>query len=220
MPQESGVLGIYGGTFDPVHFGHLRLAEEARQNLELCEVRWIPTGDPRHRPPPEVGAQQRLDMVRLALASNPAFTLDSSEVEQQSPSYTVPTLERLRTELGGHRPLVLLLGADAFAGLVSWHRWRDLFTLAHIGLSHRPGVFLDSSSLPSGLAQEYCQRQQDNADCLRESPAGCIVPFAMTQLAISATAIRTCLQQGESPRYLLPDTVIDYIRRHKLYRKL
>lgn len=220
MPQESGVLGIYGGTFDPVHFGHLRLAEEARQNLGLSEVRWIPAGDPRHRPSPEVGAQHRLAMVRLALADNPTFTLDSSEVEQQSPSYTVPTLERLRSELGGHRPLVLLLGADAFAGLVAWHRWRDLFTLAHIGLSHRPGVHLDSASLPSGLAQEYCRRQQDSPDRLRESPAGCIVPFAMTQLAISATAIRTCLQQGESPRYLLPDTVMDYIRRHKLYRKL
>ena len=220
MRPDSGILGLFGGTLDPVHFGHLRLAEEARQSLHLSEVRWIPAGDPKHRPPPEVSAAQRLDMVRLALAGNPHFSLDPTEVTQEAPSYTVPTLERLRAQLGAGRPLVLLLGADAFAGLPSWHRWRDLFELAHIGLSHRPGVELAAETLPPELAEEYRQRRLDDPSRLADSPAGRIVPFAMTQLAISATAIRALLVTGESPRYLLPDAVIDYIQRHKLYRKL
>ena len=120
MPElMAGVLGIFGGTFDPVHFGHLRLAEEAADALKLSSVRWIPAGQPALREEPKVGARQRLDMVRLAIAGNPRFELDAAEVESEQTSYTVPTLERLRRPgvCGAHRPLVLLVGADAFAGI-------------------------------------------------------------------------------------------------------
>lgn len=216
-PNVSEVLGVFGGTFDPVHFGHLRLAEEARQYLGLTRVRWIPAGQPRHRAVPQVTGRHRLDMVRLALSGNPGFELDAAEVESEQPSFTVPTLERLRQELGAERPLVLLLGADAFAGLPTWHRWKELLTLAHIAVSHRPGFPVEVASLPAQLAELYGRCRLADPGELARQPAGGIVTFAMTQLAISATQIRRLLQNGENARYLLPDAVIDYIARNQLY---
>ncbi len=217
-PKLSEPLGLFGGTFDPVHFGHLRLAEEAVTHLGLASVRWTPAGQPPHRGQPQVTADQRLDMVRLATAGNARFVIDAAEVEAAAPSYTVHTLERLRRELGPTRPLVLLVGADAFAGLNSWHRWRDLFALAHVAVSHRPGFPVETSSLPVDLAAEFgCRRAADPA-ALATSPSGAIATFAMTQLAISATQIRRLLANGLSARYLLPDDVLDYIQTHSLYR--
>lgn len=211
-------LGLFGGTFDPVHFGHLRLAEEAIAHLGLGGVRWLPAGQPPHRGVPQVTAGQRLDMVRRATAGNPRFTVDPAEVEAAAPSYTVHTLERLRRELGDAQPLVLLVGADAFAGLAAWHRWRDLFALAHIAVSHRPGFPVETASLPHELATEFADRRLVDASALRAAPAGGIVTFAMTQLAISATQIRKLLANDLSARYLLPDDVLDYIQTHSLYR--
>jgi nicotinate-nucleotide adenylyltransferase len=214
----SDPLGLFGGTFDPVHFGHLRLAEESIGHLGLGGVRWIPAGQPPHRGVPQVTAEQRLEMVRRATGGNPGFAVDASEVEAAAPSYTVRTLERLRSELGDTRPLVLLVGADAFAGLASWHRWRELFALAHIAVSHRPGFPVEPASLPAELAVEFENRRLADAGALRQAPAGGIVTFAMTQLAISATQIRKLLANGLSARYLLPDDVLDYISAHSLYR--
>ncbi len=211
-------LGLFGGTFDPIHYGHLRLAEEAIAHLGLGGVRWLPAGQPPHRGVPQVTAAQRLDMVRQATAGNPRFCVDASEVEADAPSYTVHTLERLRRELGGQQQLVLLVGADAFAGLATWHRWRDIFTLAHVAVSHRPGFPVETASLPHELATEFNDRRLDDFSSLRAAPAGGIVTFAMTQLAISATQIRKLLANGLSARYLLPDEVLDYIQTHSLYR--
>ena len=218
FPKLSEPLGLFGGTFDPVHFGHLRLAEESIAHLGLGGVRWIPAGQPPHRGTPQVTPQQRLEMVRLAMASNERFSLDPSEVEAEAPSYTVHTLERLRRELGAQQSLVLLVGADAFAGLATWHRWRDIFALAHVAVSHRPGFPVEISSLPHELATEFHDRRLANVDGLKASPAGGIVTFAMTQLAISATQIRKLLANDLSARYLLPDSVLDYIQTHSLYR--
>jgi nicotinate-nucleotide adenylyltransferase len=218
FPKLSEPLGLFGGTFDPVHFGHLRLAEESIAHLGLGGVRWIPAGQPPHRGTPQVTAQQRLEMVHLAMANNARFLLDPSEVEAAAPSYTVHTLERLRRELGGEQSLVLLVGADAFAGLATWHRWRDIFALAHVAVSHRPGFPVEISSLPHELATEFNDRRLANVDGLKASPAGGIVTFAMTQLAISATQIRKLLANELSARYLLPDSVLDYIQTHSLYR--
>lgn len=215
MPEP---LGIFGGTFDPVHTGHLRLAEEAIDHLGLGGVLWIPAGQPPHRAAPQVTAQQRLAMVRLATADNPAFRVDAAEVEAAQPSYTVHTLERLRAEYGADTPLLLLVGADAFAGLPTWHRWHDLFALAHIAVSHRPGFPVEAASLPAELAGEFERRRLANVAGLRQRPAGAIVTFAMTQLAISATQIRQLLANRRSPRYLLPQAVLDYIEFHNLYR--
>ena len=214
----SEPLGLFGGTFDPVHFGHLRLAEEAIGHLGLGGVRWIPAGQPPHRGVPEVTAEQRLEMVLRCTAENEHFSVDASEVKAAAPSYTVHTLERLRAELGAEHSLILLVGADAFAGLSGWHRWRDIFSLAHVAVSHRPGFPVEITSLPHELATEFHDRHLTGIDGLKDTPAGGIATFAMTQLAISATQIRKLLANGVSARYLLPDSVLDYIQRHQLYR--
>ena len=217
-------LGVFGGTFDPVHFAHLRLAEEAADSLNLAQVRWIPAGQPACRGTPQVSAAQRLAMVRLAIAGNPRFELDSAEVDDAlidaaRTSYTVPTLERLRQPqvCGAQRPLVLLVGADAFAGLNRWHRWSSLLDLAHIAVAHRPGFPVEEASLSGALAEVYRQRFSPDPAVLAAAPAGAIVSFAMTQLDVSATKVRALLSKRRSVRYLVPDALVAYIQEHHLY---
>lgn len=229
MPEATGnqplqqAWGIFGGTFDPVHFGHLRLAEEAADHLNLDNVLWIPAGQPTHRRAsnklPGVSGRQRLEMVRLATDGNPRFALDPADVLSERPSYTVPTLERLRADpvCGKLRPLILLLGADAFAGLSTWHRWSELFDLAHIAVAQRPGFLLDPATLEPALAEVFRDRYSDAPAAVHNSAAGRIVSFPMTPLDISATRIRTIFAAGGSPRYLLPDAVIAYIQDTNLY---
>ena len=223
MPEQEELrpLGVFGGTFDPVHFGHLRLAEEAHEALGLEAVRWIPAGKPALRGTPSCNARQRLEMVRLVIADNPHFVLDPAEVEAERPSFTVPTLERLRQTgvCGPQRPLVLLIGADAFAGLASWHRWECLFELAHVAVAHRPGFPVDPEHLPDSLSRIYRQRFNPGASALKEFPAGFIANFAMTQLDISATRIRNQLSKGLSVRYLMPERLIDHIQKNHLYQE-
>ncbi|MGB4675001.1 MAG: nicotinate-nucleotide adenylyltransferase [Azovibrio sp.] len=211
-------LGIFGGTFDPVHFGHLRLAEEAHEALGLTAICWVPAGQPPHRASPRIAPRHRLAMVRLAVAGNPHFRVAACEMERAEPSYTVTTLSRLRREQGPRQPLVLLMGADAFTGLASWYCWQEIFGLAHLAVLHRPGYPLLEERLPEPLAREFVQRRCAGPADLALAPAGAILPLPMTQLDISATHIRSLLSRGASPRYLLPDEVLDYIRRHQLYR--
>jgi nicotinate-nucleotide adenylyltransferase len=221
MPPDAveKPLGIFGGTFDPVHFGHLRLAEEATDLLGLSGVRWIPAGQPALRDTPRIGPRQRLDMVRLAIAGNPRFELDPAEVDTSAPSYTVPTLERLRRSdaCGADRPLVLLVGNDTFAGMVEWHRWEHLFELAHIAVAHRPGYSIDPERLPPELATVFHHRLREDPAQLASAPAGYLITLAMTPLDISATRIRSLLSKGASPRYLLPESVLAHIHEHRLY---
>ena len=217
MSGRDEPIGLLGGTFDPVHYGHLRLAEEAREALDLAEVRWLPAGQPPHRQVPRVAAAHRLEMVRRAVADNPAFAVDDAETRVDAPSYSVTTLERLRAGMGD-RPLVLLMGADAFLGLATWHRWRDLLSLTHIGVAARPGVDLSPAALPAELAAACADRLGADPCLLRAAPAGRVVRFAMTPLAISASLLRARLAAGLSARYLLPDPVREYIDRQQLYR--
>jgi nicotinate-nucleotide adenylyltransferase len=155
----------------------LRLAEEAIGHLGLGGVRWIPAGQPPHRGTPQVTACQRLEMVLRSTAGNARFSVDASEVEAAAPSFTVHTLERLRAELGTEQSLVLLVGADAFGGLPTWHRWRELFALAHIAVSHRPGFPVEMASLPPELAGEFASRRLADAGDLKQVPAGGIITF-------------------------------------------
>ena len=211
-------IGIFGGTFDPIHFGHLRLAEEMAEALCLGSVRFIPAGTPPHRTRPRTDAHLRLEMVRLAIAGNPHFVLDGREVGLPRLSYTVETLTSLRAEVGPDQPLCLLLGADAFLGLTSWHRWQDLFTLAHIAVAHRPG-FPQSTwkdAMPEALRAEL-ERRMAQAQDLTSCAAGLIVTRPITALDISATHIRDTLRTARSPRYLLPNAVLDYIQSNHLY---
>lgn len=211
-------IGIFGGTFDPIHYGHLRLAQELATRLALGEVRFIPAGLPPHRLAPRVSPRHRLEMVRRGIAGNPLFTVDEREVFKPTPSYTVETLAELQRELGADRPLCLLMGADAFLGLTEWHRWRELFGLAHIAVAERPGFEgIGRAAVSAPLKEELARRLQPDAAALHNTPAGAVVTCAITALDISATRIRQGLQSGESPRYLLPDAVLDYIEAHRLY---
>jgi nicotinate-nucleotide adenylyltransferase len=225
MPSECmAPLGILGGTFDPIHIAHLRLAQEALEACALGSVRFVPAGQPSHRDQPRAAAKHRLAMARLALEGCPRFELDDAEVLNNAPSYTVPTLERLRKVFGAERPLVLLLGMDAFLGLESWHRWRELFNLAHIVVATRPGNVMDFTKLDvpvgtstSALGGEVQSRYTPAPEVLSASAAGRISQFGMTSLDISATAIRAGLATGKSPRFLVPSGVLDYIEDNRLY---
>jgi nicotinate-nucleotide adenylyltransferase len=221
MPLETTqkLLGIFGGTFDPVHLAHLRLAEEAADVLGLAGVRWIPAGRPALRDAPCAGPRQRLEMVRLAIAGNPRFELDPAEVDTPGPSYTVSTLERLRRPeaCGAARPLVLLVGNDAFAGMTGWRHWQRLFELSHVAVAHRPGYPIDAGHLAPELAETFRKRYRQDRAHLADAPVGSIVTFAMTPLDISATRIRALLSTGESARYLMPDSVLAHIRKHRFY---
>lgn len=205
-----------GGTFDPIHYGHLRLAEEMAEYLALERVLFIPAGQPPHRSAPRTAALHRLEMTRRAIAGNPRFVLDAREVNAARPSYTVDTLSELRAELGASARVWLLLGADAFFGLPGWHAWRELFALANIAVAARPGVDdLDPATLPSALKAEVTGRR--TADPTTAGAAGCVLLRQTTALDISASGIRERLVRGASVRYLLPDAVLGYIHEHQLY---
>jgi len=209
-------IGIFGGTFDPIHFGHLRLAEEMADAIGLDRVLFIPAGQPPHRDAPLIAATYRLEMVRRAIAGNPRFAVDGREVQRLCPSYTVDTLTALRAELGKEQPLWLLLGADAFLGLPSWHAWRQLFELANIAVAARPGArLMQPDAMPDDLKNEVLPRQV--ADASAAASAGSVLLQHMTPLDISASAIRDTLARHDSARYLLPDAVLDYIHQHQLY---
>ena len=209
-------IGIFGGTFDPVHFGHLRLAEEMADAIGLSRVLFIPAGQPPHRGVPRTAAVHRMEMVRRAVAGNPRFAADAREVNSLRPSYTVDTLTALRAELGFDQPLWLLLGADAFLDLPGWHEWRRLFELAHIAVAARPGArLLQNDALEEPLKSEVLRRRV--ADAAVSGAAGAVLLRQMTPLEISATAIRDILARRGSARYLLPDPVLDYIHEHQLY---
>lgn len=217
-------IGIFGGTFDPIHYGHLRLAEEMAAALNLREVRFIPSGQPPHRAEPQTSPQHRLEMVRLAIAGNPRFVLDAREVRRAQetqgkntrPSYTVDTLTELRQELEPLQPVYLLLGADAFLGLPGWHKWRSLFDLVHIAVAERAGTSLPPA-LPDELQREVAARVPQDLG-VDMGPAGTVRILQMTPLAISARAIRQALFIQKSVRYLLPDCVLDYLQQQHLYK--
>ena len=187
-------IGIFGGTFDPIHFGHLRLAEEMAAALGLSRVLFMPAGQPPHREVPHISAAHRLEMVRRAIASNPFFAVDAREVQRAQPSYTVESLTALRDELGPDQPMWLLLGADAFLGLAGWHHWQRLFGLANIAVVGRPGAqALQPDAMQEPLKSEVLNRLV--ADHTAAGPAGSVWFQHMTPLEISATAIRDILGQ-------------------------
>lgn len=212
-------VGIFGGTFDPIHYGHLRLAQEALEQCRLSAVRFIPSGTPPHRASPLAAAEHRVAMARLALQGNPAFVLDEREAGRTDPCYSVDTLAELRSELGADTPLCLLIGSDAFLQLHTWHQWLRLFELAHIVVIQRPGKPLGNAivTAEASLREQYQQRLAPAPAALHETAQGRIVALNMPLLDISATDIRKRAAQGRSLNYLLPEAVNQYIRKQKLY---
>jgi nicotinate-nucleotide adenylyltransferase len=211
-------IGILGGTFDPIHFGHLRLAEEMLELAGLSQIHFIPTGTPPHRGSPQVPAQQRSAMVQLAIADQPAFVLDEREVRRDRLCYTVDTLSELRAEFGATQPLCLLIGGDAFLQLHTWHEWERLFELAHIIIGYRPGYTLDEriEIAPEVLRKHYRERLCA-VEAMAHAPCGGVAELAIPKLEISATDIRRRVAEGRTIRYLLPNAVADYIHQHHLY---
>ncbi len=207
------MIGIFGGTFDPVHYGHLRPALEVKQALGMAQVRFIPCYIPPHRAAPGATPEQRLAMLRLALAGVPGFVADERELLRGGPSYMVDTLASLRGELGDE-PLALMLGQDAFAGIDSWHRWQQLFELAHIVVARRPGSEMPGTG---ALAALVADRLADQSAQLHTSPSGKIWFQDVTQLDISATAIRACVKEEGGCRFLTPEPVREYVEAHGLY---
>ncbi len=206
------MIGVFGGTFDPIHFGHLRSALEIADALELERVQMIPSADPPHRGQPRVPADQRLAMLELALRGQHRLVADDREIRRAGKSYMVDTLIDLQQEF--RQPLALILGFDAFAGLANWHRWLQLFELAHVVVVTRPG---SKGELESSVREHVFLRVVGQPDRLRKTEAGAIWFCQLTQLAISATAIRAYRRKGDSPRYLLPAAVLDYIEQNQLY---
>ncbi len=207
------MIGILGGSFDPVHCGHLRLALEAPQELKLDEVRLIPCGIPPHRAPPRASAQQRLAMLSAATQGEPGLRVDDREIIRPGPSYTVDTLASLRAEFPD-TPLCLILGLDAFLGLPTWRRWRELLDFAHIAVAHRPGWEMNIAGEMEQLLARY--RVADASE-LRAHQGGRIVLWAMPALDISSSRIRALIAQAKSVRYIVPDAVREIIRTQHIY---
>jgi nicotinate-nucleotide adenylyltransferase len=208
------MIGILGGTFDPVHYGHLRSALEVKDIFGLTEVRLIPCANPPHRNQPAVNAEMRLQMLELAIKNQPGLKIDTRELDRydqyQAPSYMVDTLESLRQEFPVE-PLLLFIGSDAFKHLTGWHQWQQLFDYAHIVVMTRPSFETQE------LDGFFKARLVKDINELAQSKAGKLCFQQITQLDISATAIRDMIARKQNPGFLLPDAVIEYIKQHRLY---
>lgn len=207
-------VGLLGGTFDPVHIGHLRSALEVAEFMCLDELRLLPNARPPHRDTPQVAAEHRLSMVRSAVQGVERLTVDDRELARDMPSYTIDTLESIRAQLQAHDQLFLVLGWDAFCGLPSWHRWEELLQHCHILVLQRPDADVEP---PDALRNLLAARSESDPTAM-SGPAGHISFVWQTPLAVSATQIRQLLASGKSVRFLVPDAVLAYIEAHDLYR--
>ena len=206
-------MGVFGGTFDPVHYGHLRTAFEMLQALRFDEVRFMPCGNPPHRGKTYADAELRLEMVRVATEGQPGFVVDDRELHRDGPSYSVDTLAALRSDFP-LRPLALIIGMDAFLGLPKWYHWREILQLSHIVVAHRPGWRApDIGPLGELLADRGTHRIGD----LHQAKSGHIYIHDVTQLEISSTEIRQLVAAGRDPRFLMPDAVREVILNSACY---
>ncbi len=206
------MIGIFGGTFDPIHYGHLRAALEVKEIFGLTEVRLIPSSQPPHREQPAATSQMRLHMLELAIKNQPGLMIDTRELNRHGASYMVDTLKSLRQEFP-IEPLLLFIGSDAFNHLKTWHQWQHLFDFAHIVVLTRPGF--EIQNLDDFFKARLAIRRSE----LAHNIAGKLYFQQITQLDISATAIRNMIAKQQNPGFLLPDTVITYIRQHRLYQR-
>ena len=214
FPILSPLVGVFGGTFNPVHYGHLRSALELVERLQLEQLRLMPSASPPHRDAPECSAERRAAMVELAVTGEPRLVCDAREMQRPGKSYTIDSLIELRGELGTRQGLCMVLGCDAVQDIATWHRWQELLDWAHIVIIARPGWQLPRAGK---LAQWLKAHQLESPELLRQRPCGGIVIEELRPLAISSTEIRDLLASGRSARYLMPQSVLDYIHTHTLY---
>ena len=200
-------IGVFGGTFDPIHYGHLRSAYELLQDLRLSEVRFVPSAAPPHRGGTFAPAELRYRMVEVAVADQDGLTIDDCEFRREGPSYTVDTLTAIREERND-ASICLIVGMDAYLGLTTWHRWDEILDLAHIIVAHRPGWQLPETG---DLGALLARHGTEDVDDLHRDTCGCIYHHAVTQLEIASTEIRELVAAGKDPRFLMPDGVRDII---------
>ena len=212
--MKRKTLGIFGGTFDPIHIGHLRMALELKQQLKLDEMCLLPCYLPPHRATPGASAEQRVAMLELALQDCAELSIDTRELQRDKPSYTYDTLCELRAELGEQTSICVCMGMDSFVTLDQWREWRQLIRLAHIVVVERPGYVLPAS----GAVADLLRRHRAETEVISAVPAGAVVIASPMLLPVSATAIRAQIKADESPQFLLPDAVWNYIRTQGLYR--
>lgn len=210
------MIGVFGGTFDPIHFGHLRPALDILQDLSLREIRFIPLNTPVHRSQPVATGAQRLAMVRAAVQGQSGFLVDERELERSGESYSYDTLTSLRAEIGPDEPLCLLTGLDAFGELFTWYRWKEIAGMAHLVVMRRP--FAREPTAPELLGWMESRLATASQELAR-APGGLVIFREVVQLDISASAIRSLVVRGLSPRFLLPEPVLTLIEREGLYRK-
>ncbi|UWS30382.1 nicotinate-nucleotide adenylyltransferase [Erwinia pyrifoliae] len=216
MRDSNALHALFGGTFDPIHYGHLRPVEAMAAVAGLQKVTLLPNNVPPHRPQPEATPAQRAEMVRLAIAGNPLFDLDLREMKRETPSYTIDTLAAVRAERGAHQPLAFIIGQDSLLTLHQWYRWQDLLSLCHLLVCQRPGYrsAMETTELQHWLNSHRTYSPED----LQQNPAGNVFLAQTPLVAISATEIRARRHQGESDADLLPPAVSAYIDRERLYR--
>lgn len=211
-------IGLFGGTFDPVHLGHLRLATELAEAFRLERVVFIPAGLPYHRGrDAHATNEERLTMLKLATARDPRFDVDDRELRRQGPTYSYDTLAELRRERGPDATLVFLAGSDAFAKIDTWHRWTELFELAHFAVAIRGDDPEWAKQGPGCIPRAIWPRITLNLREMLSAPSGKVMTFAMTPLAISSSALRELVARGASIRYLTPDPVVEFVRSHRIY---
>ncbi|PKH20521.1 nicotinic acid mononucleotide adenylyltransferase [Enterobacterales bacterium CwR94] len=216
MSEPLALHALFGGTFDPIHFGHLQPVTALAQETGLQRVTLLPNNVPPHRPQPEATAAQRAEMVELAIANNPLFAVDTRELQRDTPSWTVDTLEALRQEQGSRQPLGFIIGQDSLLSLHQWHRWQDLLGLCHLLVMQRPGYAMQ---MPTTEMQHWLDTHRTtNVNDLHAQPSGFVWLAETPQVDISATQIRHRLHTGENCNHLLPQQVLDYIQRQGLYR--
>lgn len=211
----SKVTGILGGTFDPVHNAHIKIALELKQQLGLEDMRLMPCALPPHRDTPGATAGQRLAMLQLA-CENTGLQIDDCELHRDEPSWTVTTLQWMRRQLPPQHSLVFCIGSDAFNGLHQWHEWRELFNLAHLVVAMRPDSAINTSP---EVEQELEKRVTADGNKLEQQPAGCIYLAKVSQIPVSSTLVRKNLAEGKSIDNLVPGNVVHYINEHGLYRQ-
>lgn len=209
-----GPVAVFGGTFDPVHHGHLRSGVELAERLQFAEVRMMPCASPVHRDAPERSATHRAAMLELAVGPDPLLHCDRRELLRGGRSYTVDSLIELRQELGDKRSICLVMGCDAVLDITTWHRWEELLDLAHVVVIARPGWQIPESGQ---VAQWMRRHSTTGAAQLATLSAGTVHIEELRPFAVSASEIRQLLAAGKSARYLLPESVLDYISNHKLY---
>lgn len=212
--KKQKPIAIFGGSFDPIHLGHCRVAIDILQQLNLQEIRFVPCKQPVHKEKVFAAAEHRQAMVKLAIEDTPGLVLDNHELERDTPSYMLETLQSLRSEVG-EQPLCLIIGIDAFMKINTWHQWQELINYAHFIVIQRPNYQL---TWPANIKDSLKQRVVENAAALQQQPAGSIYFHSPRLLNISATEIRQLIKEGKSPRFLLSRRVLNYIQAHGLYK--